>query len=215
MAFLVEDGSGIDGANAYATTDFADTYHGDRGNSIWTALDSTAKQAAIIRATDYIDKRFGRKFRGFRRTPEQRLQWPRLSAFDDSGYVFGIDGSLPHQLTEACAEYALRAAVYTVLAPDPVLPAPQQSFATGAPARGEAITGTVSRKSVKVGPIEEDTNYETPAMSLSRRQGTDGNRATQSSLVNDFTIPEYPEADMLLEELMNNSNISAQLSRGD
>ena len=215
MAFTVEDGSGIVEANAYVPVAFADDHHADRGNSVWTSYDTATKQAAIIRATDYIDKRFGRKFRGFRKTLQQRLQWPRLSAFDDSGYLLGGDGLLPDKLMRACAEYALRAAFYTVLSPDPILPAPQQSFEDGAPARGEAITGTVSRKVTRVGPVEEETSYETPAMSTSRRIGTDGNRSVQSSLVNDFTIPEYPEADMWLEELMVSSTIAARLARGD
>lgn len=215
MAFTVETGSGIAGANAYASVAFVDDHHSDRGNSAWGSIDATTKQQAIVRATDYIDKRFGRKFRGFKMEIQQTLQWPRLDAFDDSGYIYGNDGTLPGQLMRACAEYALRAAIYTVLSPDPILPAPQQSFEDGAPARGEAVTGTVSRKIERVGPIEEETAYETPAMSLSRRQGTEGNRSIQSTLVNDFSIPEYPEADMWLEELLNRSTLAARLVRGD
>lgn len=215
MAFTVEDGSGVAGANAYLSTADADAYHADRGNAFWASLDDATKEAALVRATDYIDKRFGRKFRGFRKTLQQRLQWPRLSAFDDSGYLLGGDGKLPHQLRDACAEYALRAALYSVLAPDPILPVPQQSWDDPVPARPEAITGVVTRKTTRVGPITEETAYETPAQSVSRRQGAESNRAVQSTLVNDFSIPEYPEADMWLEELMVASTIAARLQRGD
>jgi hypothetical protein len=215
-SFTVETGSGTANANSYVPSTFADDYHDSCGNSVWATYDVATKQAAIVRATFYIDKRFGRKFRGYKLSSIQPLQWPRLDAFDDSGYMFGNDGNLPPQLMKACAEYALRAAIYMTLAPDPLLPAPVQDLSDAAgPRATEVITGTVTRKTQRVGPLEEETAYETNAMSLSRRQGTEGNRVIQSALVNDFNIPEYPEADMWLEELIRTGGVTATLSRGD
>lgn len=215
-SFTIEDGSGIAAANAYAPVIFADDYHDSCGNSVWQTYDLPTKQTAIVRATFYIDKRFGRKFRGYKENIQQPLQWPRLGAFDDSGFMFGDDGKLPQQLMKACAEYALRAAIYMTLAPDPLLPTATQDMSDAAgPRDTEVISGTVTRKLQRVGPLEEETSYETPAMSLSRRVGTEGNRIIQSALVNDFNIPEYPEADMWLEELIRISGVSATLSRGD
>jgi hypothetical protein len=214
--FTIEDGSGIANANAYSPVVFVDDYHDSCGNSVWQTLDDSTKTTSIVRATFYIDKRFGRKFRGYKQNIQQPLQWPRLDAFDDSGFMYGNDGKLPLQLLKACAEYALRAALYMTLAPDPLLPAPAQDLSDAAgPRATETISGTVTRKLQRVGPLEEETAYETNAMSLSRRQGTEGNRVVQSTLVNDFNIPEYPEADMWLEELIRTGGVAASLSRGD
>ena len=62
MAFTVEDGSGVEDANAYVEFAYVDEFHLDRGNTEWTGADSV-KQSAIIRASEYIDKRFGQKSR--------------------------------------------------------------------------------------------------------------------------------------------------------
>lgn len=115
MAFTLEDGTGVVGANAYISVAFADTYHADRNQTAWEDLNDDAKQGFIVRASDYIDKRFGKRFRGFRQTKDQGLEWPRLDAFDDDDYT--LDG-VPSQLEKATAEYALRAITNTELAPD-------------------------------------------------------------------------------------------------
>lgn len=62
MAFVVEDGTGIASANAYITVQQFKDYHADRGNTLTGG--SGDQQKAIVKATDYIDKRFGRRFKG-------------------------------------------------------------------------------------------------------------------------------------------------------
>jgi len=72
MAFLVETGAGVPGANAYAPTTFADTYLADRGRSAennWQALAASRKQQAIVVASGYIDRRWGPRFKGLRARP--------------------------------------------------------------------------------------------------------------------------------------------------
>ena len=64
MAFLVETGTGTLGANAYISESYADAHHADRGTTDWTNFTTPEKEQAIIRASDYIDKRFGRRFVG-------------------------------------------------------------------------------------------------------------------------------------------------------
>lgn len=136
MAFTPEDGTGVVGANAYITVAFADTYHADRNQHTWADLNDDEKEGFLVRASDYIDKRFGRQFRGFRQTKEQGLEWPRLDAFDDDDYVLDL---VPSQLEKATAEYALRAIDNDQLAPD------------------NTDTG-VDSTFTKIGPIEiEDT----------------------------------------------------------
>jgi hypothetical protein len=63
MSFLVEDGAGFPEANSLVTISFIDSYASDRGVASWTG-ENSAKQAAAIAATDYLEKRFGHRFLG-------------------------------------------------------------------------------------------------------------------------------------------------------
>jgi len=143
MPFTVEDGTGIANANSYVDTAFADEYFADRGVTAW-AGDAAAKQGALIKATDYVEGRFGRRWIGEMANATQGLSWPRKDT------DFDID-EIPLKLKQACSEYALRA-LSGPLAPDP------KTDASG-------ITVVTTRK--KVGPIETEfqpVGSGTPAM---------------------------------------------------
>ena len=43
-----------------------DTFHADQGMTDWSNFTTPEKQQAIVRASSYIDKRFGRRFLGVR-----------------------------------------------------------------------------------------------------------------------------------------------------
>lgn len=65
MTFIVEDGSGIYEANAYVGRGFVSNYLTSRNRAeTWVASSEEAQKAAIIAATDYIDRRFGPVFLG-------------------------------------------------------------------------------------------------------------------------------------------------------
>ena len=64
MTFQVETGSGDAGANAYVSVAYFRTHHIDRGNSAHTDFTDTDTMAGIIRASEYVDKRFGIRFVG-------------------------------------------------------------------------------------------------------------------------------------------------------
>lgn len=214
MAFTVEDGTGDPNANAYVSVADVDTHHADRGNSAWTDFGTTEKEAAIIRASDYIDKRFGRSFRGLRKTKNQGMEWPRLDAFDDDGYLLTDVDAIPRQLPKATAEYALRAAICGTLAPDAPLPVPKQDLTDSSgerPAQDE--TGQLTRVRERVGSLEEEKWYATNSQILAKNLSA-GATGVKSSLVNDFLIPEYPEADLWLEELLR-SSMNVKMARGD
>lgn len=106
MTFTVEDGTGLLDANSYASVATANDYFSDRGVSSWTGADEH-KQQALVRATDYIDKMFGKRFIDVPLTDTQALAFPR--------YNIG----LPVCVVRACCEYALRE-LSSPLAPDPV-----------------------------------------------------------------------------------------------
>lgn len=110
MPFVVEDGTGKIDANSYGDVDEADAYFTDRGITNWTGT-TDEKQSYLIRATDYIDGRFGDRFIGTKKTEEQALAWPRNDA-ENIG-----DDIVPIKLQRACFEYALRAKT-SALAPD-------------------------------------------------------------------------------------------------
>lgn len=207
--FVVETGDGLDNSNAYVALAAADQYHEDRGNAFWATATSAERQTAIVRATSYIDKRFRQQFRGSRQLVDQALAWPRIGAFDDDGYEFP---NLPKQLIQATAEYALRALIYQTLAPDPLRPVPSQDMTDGSQAT-EVIAGQVKSKRVQVGPISESTTYESAQDILAKNAGA-GSRSVQSTIMNDFNLPEYPEADLLLEELIRDGSGSVTLTRG-
>lgn len=206
FTFTVEDGSGLAGSNAYLTVAAADDYHSGRGNTAWAegAVTTALKQDAIVRATDYIEKRFGTKFRGCRRSGDQALEWPRQDAWDDSGYAFA---DVPVKLQQAVAEYAIRSLTLFELSPDPRSPVQPQSHLTGA-TQSALPTGEVSKIREVVGPIEEETEFRNQSGAISAA----GN-ASKSSLVSDYNIPEYPAADMLLHGLLISST-SRRISRG-
>lgn len=116
MAFTVEDGTGLADSNSYIDIEFADEYHSDRGNEDWQATDE-AKEKLLIKATDYIDMRYGPSFKGQRlESATQALRFPRAYLYNDEGDL--LEG-IPAALKKATAEYALRA-LSQVLAPDPV-----------------------------------------------------------------------------------------------
>jgi len=214
MAFLVETGSGDAGANAYISVASVTTHHGDRGNSAWVDFTSVEQQEAIIRASDYIDKRFGRRFRGLRKVKDQGLEWPRLDAFDDDGFLLSGSDAIPRQILKATSEYALRAAICGTLAPDPPLPVPKQDLTDSTGTRPEqGDTGEIFRRKDKLGPLEEERWFETTSQTLGKNLAA-GATGVKSSLVNDFLIPEYPEADLWLEELLR-SSMNVRLVRGD
>jgi hypothetical protein len=192
MAFVVETGAVVANANAYMTDVEFTSFHEDRMVSVgdWTA---TEQQAAIIRATDYLDKRFGTKFRGFKKDSNQTLQWPRLDVDDDSGYRVDSD-VIPAHLKNACAEYALLA-----LRLGPLLPVPNPNFSKieddGSVTK--VAGGAIARTFEKVGPLEEEAWYHDPSKLERMRAG--GVLSPVSSSIN---LPEYPVADEWLKQLI-------------
>lgn len=205
MAFVVEDGNGLSNSNAYVSVAFSDDYHADRGRTDWAGASSQNKQTAIVRATDYIDRRFGTKFRGTRQNKSQALEWPRLDALDNDEFLLNDIDDIPRQLQKACAEYALIALRIGELTPRPKLPVPQEGL-DGSITNSENSSGEIKSISQKVGPVSETIEY------AAKSEQSASNVSSKSSLVSDWVLPEYPVADLLIQELLTNS-ISKRLVR--
>jgi hypothetical protein len=105
-------------ADHYGTLAEANEYHTERGNATWAGNDMV-KTSALVRATTWLDARFGPRFPGVRTDGrEQPLQWPRVDAMDREGYGIPAD-EVPTEIKRATFEAALRELVSPgSLAPD-------------------------------------------------------------------------------------------------
>ena len=103
MAVVVENGSGLSTANAYVSRTEANTYFTDRPNAAWTAATDGAKDAAILKATAYIDATY--LFKGVIRIATQALSWPRWGVTDREYRIVAAD-AVPQLVKDACCELA-------------------------------------------------------------------------------------------------------------
>jgi hypothetical protein len=111
-------------------------YHADRGNTVTASTADIEK--AIVEATDYLDTRW--TFVGEVPTQTQTTAWPRLDAEDIND---NLRTGIPHEVQEACSEYAL-IALSGDLNPNP------ERDTTGA---------QVQSKVDVVGPIREERTF--------------------------------------------------------
>jgi hypothetical protein len=124
MALIVETGAIVAGAESYISVADADTYHANRANTAWDSVDD--KEAALRKATDYMVQMYRQRWKGFRKTSTQPLDWPRslvalepaVDGMDGTEYFTGAaftyivpNDTVPTEVKNACAEFALRAAV--------------------------------------------------------------------------------------------------------
>ena len=98
MAFTV-------GENSYLSVADADTYWSDRNNSTWSAASDAEKEAALLEATQYLDKAY--RWRGEHPgSSTQLLAWPRNNVVDEQGRT---RTGIPQEIKDATAELALEA----------------------------------------------------------------------------------------------------------
>lgn len=95
MALIVEDGTGLPNADSYQSVAGASAYHLAMGNSEWSAATEPQQEAALRRATQYMDTRY--QWIGKPLTTTQALALPRDLIV------------LPNKrVQDACSELALR-----------------------------------------------------------------------------------------------------------
>lgn len=151
MTFVVETGSGSATANSLCSVADADAYFIDRKVTTWVGT-SVDKEAALVRATDFIELTFGQRFKGSKLLTTQALSFPRAD--------ISADGVVPVKVKRAVAEYALRSLTGTALMPDPTV------VATGQPLK------RVLEKLEGVATIE--TEYGSASATLPRFPAADG-----------------------------------------
>lgn len=115
MALVVEDGTGVTGAEAYASVAAADDYWSKRRQSpladAWARADPGTKEGAMREGADYMDAELGLLYPGRPKARSQGKLCPRVDSCDPEfeGY--------PAQVAVANIELAARA-VTSPLAPD-------------------------------------------------------------------------------------------------
>lgn len=114
MALVIEDGSGLPGAEAYVSVADADTYFAARGNAAWAALETGAKEQALRAGADYLGSTYGEQWKGERVSAVQALDWPR-KCVKANGFKLD-DDIVPVAVARANAEMAVRASAGELVA---------------------------------------------------------------------------------------------------
>ena len=190
MAIILEDGTGLATANALASLEFTDTYHTSRNRMDWVGEDAV-KIAAIIRATDHLEKRFGHRWKGMRLVASQSLSWPRTSVSLADGTELPSD-AVPMRVVAACVELARIALARAELDP---IPAETGSDATGKVMRRR----TVQRVGSLASETEEDFENQAQRVNLAHSYG---DRPPTSLAVSEAALMEYPAAELWLDGLL-------------
>lgn len=100
--------------DSYISVSTADTYQADRDRQEWTYLTQDEKEAALRRATSFLDN--GYNWKGEISDSANSHAWPRTGVEDDEGR--SIDGTtLPDRIKDATAELAYIDAVEADLLP--------------------------------------------------------------------------------------------------
>lgn len=109
MSLVVEDGSGIPGADSYVTLQEFDDYCVRMGHSDETAVQQASdlrKEAMLRRGAIYIDAWYGVQSLGERKNPAQGLVFPRIGAYYLDGRPIAPD-SVPQPYKDAQCEAAV------------------------------------------------------------------------------------------------------------
>lgn len=105
MALVVEDGTGVAGANTYHSLVTATAYFAERPNTAWTAATDAQRTAALLFSTQWLEERYGPYLDGAILDSEQSLLWPRSTFYDSTGRIVET-GTVPERWKNAQLEAA-------------------------------------------------------------------------------------------------------------
>ena len=103
---IVETGAGLINSNSYASLEAADAFAQARGIVSWFSIERNLSEAALIRATDYIDYRY--RFFAAKRLSTQSLANPIVN-----------QTTLPPELVRATIELAIASLETPLFEADP------------------------------------------------------------------------------------------------
>lgn len=106
---IVEDGTGVVGADSYVSIEEANIYHTKMGNDAWVSSADDEKKAAYLRrAARWLDGVYGIRAGGVKKFDMQGLLFPEVGAFYINGTPVDPD-SIPQAYKDAQCEAALLA----------------------------------------------------------------------------------------------------------
>jgi len=111
VAFIVEDGTGIEDANAYVDPGFVENYFYADRLAQFKALSADEKLAAIITGTQYIDITY--EWIGDRCSLSQGLNWPRDDAELHGFVIEGVPAAIKKATCEAAYLYLTGEELYS------------------------------------------------------------------------------------------------------
>jgi len=141
MTFKVEDGTGLPDATSYIDVAFADSYFVRTGFTAWAAMDDTAKENALMNATEYADVRWGNRLSGTLLNPTQALQFPRSRLYDR---YYRLQRGIPLNWKKAICEYAMQSTKSPLMSDTP------------------SSEAALTKKKVTVGPITTEKEFANP-----------------------------------------------------
>lgn len=136
MSLIVEDGSGLSDAEAYASVAFADDYCEKRGIAVWATYTTTQKEVRLRNGAEYLDNEYRGRLIGVKRTDTQARLFPRFQLEDEDGRYVSHE-SVPTRVAQANVEAALRDDLH---------------LAVDKP-------GSITAESKEIGPLKKSTTY--------------------------------------------------------
>jgi len=107
MTVIVEDGSGVPGANSFVTGATVAAYALAR-NRVFSTVDPTLSDAAVLEAADYLKNEMRYVYRGTRISYTQTMPYPRTGASEYRGPAIPSN-VVPWRCCDAQCELAIRA----------------------------------------------------------------------------------------------------------
>lgn len=115
MALVIEDGSGVAGANSYATVAEARAYAEARGLSLPAApAGDAAVEKALVLACDKLETY---RFKGDKTDEANALAWPRANVYIGAAVAALAEDAIPDKLKQAQCQFAVESAAGTDLQP--------------------------------------------------------------------------------------------------
>lgn len=112
MTLIVEDGTGLLASESYSSVAQTDTYHSNRGNTLWSTLGTSDKEAALRKATDYMVEVYRPLWKGYRVLTTQRLDFPRTLVYISNEILNNVTPldltKVPVEIQNACSILALK-----------------------------------------------------------------------------------------------------------
>lgn len=101
MTLVVEDGTGVSGADSFASRTEANAYWAAHGApASWTALSDEAKDAEQRFGARWLSETYAGRWKGWITHEHQEMRWPRSGVVDDEGRVIEPT-EIPRALKEA------------------------------------------------------------------------------------------------------------------